>query len=326
MQQQFLIPHNVGSYTFNNEIEENKWTAFDQQTNNEVFIQLISKKDYQTPDVSSKLSKYTEYMKDLNSKYFSRCLNSFEDKRFYYFVFEKPEGITLNEYVFRNRGKITEEYIKTFFTNLISSFQEMINNNVQFSITYNNIFVKNCNVFNLKEFKLTIVPYMMKYAVNPSFVFEAPEVLFGKIKDSVSNVWTCGILLYYITTGSIPFSVTPFNQDDFQKVILNSEIQVPLYVPSEIKDLLIRTIVKNPSCRIKFDQLFDHFWLNKESVRQTAKTYSHIDMDQFPTLWAQPNFLKECPKNDFARTHKINIQVVSKPKSSRFHIEKVTKQ
>lgn len=326
MQQQFLIPHNIGSYTFNNEVEENKWTAFDQQTNKEVFIQLVSKKDYQTPDASSKLMKYAETVKNLNSKYFSKCLESFEDKRYFYYVFEKPEGITLNEYVFRNRGKITEEYIKEFFTNLISSFQDMINNNVQFSITYNNIFVKNCNVFNLKEFKLIIVPYMMKYIVNPSFIFEAPEVLLGKIKDSISNVWTCGILLYYITTGTIPFSVTPFNQNEFQKIILNVEIQIPLYVPSEIKDLLVRTIVKNPSSRIKFNQLFEHFWLNKESVRQTAKTYSHIDMEQFPTLWAQPNFLREMPKDDFGRSPKIKVQIVSKPKSSRFHIEKIPRQ
>lgn len=326
MQQQFLIPHNVGSYTFNNEIEENKWTAFDQQTNKEVFIQLVSKKDYQTSDASSKLLKYTESVKNLQSQFFSQCIDSFEDKHFNYFVFEKPEGITLNEYVIRNRGKITEEYIKVFFTNLISSIKDMINKNEQFSITFNNIFVTNCNVFNLKEFKLTIIPYMMRYVVDPSYIFEAPEVLLGKIKDSVSNVWTCGILLYYITTGTIPFSVTPFNSDEFQKIILNVQIQIPLYVPYVIKDLLVKTIVKNPSSRIKFDQLSDHFWLNKESIKQTAKTYSHIDMDQFPTLWAQPNFLKEYPKDDFARSHKVHYQVISKQKPSRFHIEKITKQ
>lgn len=326
MQQQFLIPHKVGSYSFINEVEDNKWTSIDQQSNKEVFIQLISKKECQTQDFQSKIMTYFNTLKKIHSTFFSRCLDFFEDKHNYYVVMEKPEGITLNEYVFRNKGKITEEYIKTFFTNLIEAYREMLNNNFQFSVTYNNIYVKDCNVFNLNEFKLTIIPYMMKSVISSSYMFEAPEVFLGKIKSSESNVWTCGVFLYYITTGTLPFSVTPFNPDEFQKIILNAEIQIPLYVPSNIKDIIARMIIKNPGSRIKFAQIFDHVWLKKESVKQTAKTYSHIDMDQFPTLWAQPNFIKEYPKDDNARSNKFHFQVVPKQKTSRFHIEKIQKQ
>ncbi|KAK8871182.1 hypothetical protein M9Y10_009095 [Tritrichomonas musculus] len=324
MQQQFWIPHNVGNYAFINEVEENKWNAMDQTSKKEVFVQIVSKKDYQNKDSFYKLTRYVELTKNIQSKYFSKCQDFFEDKRFYYVVLEKPDGITLKEYVEQNCGKITEEYVKNFFVNLIAAFESLDYN--QFSITYNNIYVNNNDLHdNTHKFELTIIPYMMKYSINPTYVFEAPEVLLGKAKNSVSNVWTCGILLYYITIGSLPFSVTPFNASEFQKIMLNEKIQIPAYVPADIQDLLTRMLTKNTFTRMKFEQLFNHYWVKKDSMKPTEKSYQHINKEQFPNLWAQSSSLiNKSLSEDFMKQHHLQIQIIaSKKRPSLINAENI---
>ena len=323
MQQQFWIPHNIKNYSFINEAEENKWNAINQQSKKEVFIQIVSKKDYPTKDAFYKLTRYIELTKNLQSQFFSQCLDFFEDKRFFYVVFEKPEGITLKEYVLKHNGKITEKFVNTFFNNLISAFKELDNN--QFSITYNNIYIHNYEDNDNDESQLTIIPYMMKYNVNPNYIFEAPEVLLGKSKNSISNVWTCGVILYFIATGTLPFSITPFNATEFQKILLNDQIQIPLYLPTDIKDLLAKMFVKNSYARIKFEQLFDHCWVNPDN-KQTAKSYTKINVDQFSSLLSQSNSTNGNAKNDdFVKTNYAHVKIHSKKRPNRFHIEKIKK-
>ena len=322
MQQQFWIPHNIGNYSFINEVEENKWNAIDQTTKNQVFIQIVSKKELQNKDLFYKLTRYIESTKNFQSKYFSKCLDNFEDKRFYYVVFEKPEGITLKDYVEQNCGKISEEYVKNFFINLISAFQSLDYN--QFSITYNNIYVKNDMHDNNQESNLTIIPYMMKYAINPTYVFEAPEVLLGKPKNSLANVWTCGVILYYLATGTLPFSVTPFNASEFQKIMLNEQIQIPVFIPPDMRDLITKMLMKNSFTRIKFEQLFDHCWVKKASLKPIGKSYQIINKEQFPTLWAQSAFINKNLSEDFTKTHHLQIQIIaSKKRSSLINTDKL---
>lgn len=325
-QNQFWIPHNIGKYSFINEVEENKWNAINQESKKEVFVQIVSKKDYPTKDAFYKLTRYIELTKNLQSQFFSQCLDFFEDKRFFYVIFDKPEGITLKEYVSKNCGKITEKFVKTFFTNLISAFQKLENN--QFSITYNNIYVSNFDSHdnnNADQLRITIIPYMMKYIVNPNYIFEAPEVFLGKSKNSISNVWTCGVILYFISTGTLPFEITPFNSTEFQKIVLNDQIQIPLYLPSDVKDLLNKMFVKNSYARIKFEQLFEHCWI-KEDAKQTSKSYSRLNTEQFPSLWSQPNVINISAKNDeFMKTHHVHVQIHSKKRPNRFQIEKIKK-
>lgn len=320
-QQQFWIPHNVNNYQFINEVEENKWNAINQSTKQEVFVQIVSKKDYPTRDAFYKLTRYIELTKNLKSQFFSQCLDFFEDKRFFYVVFEKPEGITLREYVLRHNGQISEEFVKNFFNDLISAFQELENN--QFSITYNNIYISNNDKYDNNKLNLIIIPYMMKYVVNQSYIFEAPEVLLGKSKNSISNVWTCGVILYFTATGDLPFSITPFNATEFQKILLNDQIQIPLYLPSDVKDLLAKMFVKNSYARIKFDQLFDHSWVNPN--KQTARSYTKINVENFSSLVSQSNSLNTAKNDDFVKINQNCVQIHSKKRLNRFHIEKIKK-
>ncbi len=121
----------------------------------------------------------------------------------------------------------------------------------------------------------------------------SPEQIRGEFTDAKSDVYSVGILLYEILTGSVPFDATDANdiammhlqKDAIRPTVLNSDIPVGL------EQITMRAIQKNPKDRFQSaaELLVDLDALNRDPMIKFDYSY-FVDKDptRFLSVSAQP--------------------------------------
>ncbi|RAL05264.1 putative serine/threonine protein kinase (Kin4) [Aspergillus ibericus CBS 121593] len=104
--------------------------------------------------------------------------------------------------------------------------------------------------------------------------YAAPELV---VSDSLYtgrkvDVWSCGVILYAMLAGYLPFDDDPANPDGdninlLYKYIVTTPLTFPEYVTPHARDLLRRILVPDPRKRADLFEVARHSWLSE---------YSHI--------------------------------------------------
>ncbi|ORX49533.1 Pkinase-domain-containing protein [Hesseltinella vesiculosa] len=78
--------------------------------------------------------------------------------------------------------------------------------------------------------------------------YMAPEIIMEMHYDRSVDFWTLGILMFEMLTGYTPFRSG--NKKKTLEGIQKKKVQVPYYISSDAKDLIIRLLRKNPNQRL----------------------------------------------------------------------------
>ena len=104
--------------------------------------------------------------------------------------------------------------------------------------------------------------------------YAAPELVIseGLYVGSAVDIWSCGVILYAMLAGYLPFDDDPANPDGdninlLYKYIVNTPLSFPDYVSAEARDLLSMMLVPDPSRRADLRSIVAHSWLS---------AYAHI--------------------------------------------------
>jgi protein-serine/threonine kinase len=98
--------------------------------------------------------------------------------------------------------------------------------------------------------------------------YAAPELVIsdGMYVGSAVDVWSCGVILYAMLAGYLPFDDDPANPDGdninlLYKYIVNTPLSFPDYISAEARDLLSLMLVPDPRHRADLSQVMNHHWL-----------------------------------------------------------------
>lgn len=145
--------------------------------------------------------------------------------------------------------------------------------------------------------------------------YAAPELV---VSDSLYtgrkvDVWSCGVILYAMLAGYLPFDDDPANPEGdninlLYKYIVNTPLTFPEYVTPHARDLLRRILVPNPRKRADLFEVARHSWLSEyahvvELITSATTTPSEIqntaitseDVGDNPVL-ARSNSVRESSK------------------------------
>ncbi|KAL7268081.1 serine/threonine protein kinase [Rhizina undulata] len=86
--------------------------------------------------------------------------------------------------------------------------------------------------------------------------YAAPEIMMAKFyKSSKAGIWSCGIILFELQSGSLLFSNSSNN---ILTHILFDGYKIPEYLSPGLKDLTTRLLVVNPDDRITIPEIWRH--------------------------------------------------------------------
>lgn len=98
--------------------------------------------------------------------------------------------------------------------------------------------------------------------------YAAPELVIGDgcYVGRKVDVWSCGVILYAMLAGYLPFDDDPNNPDGdninlLYKYIINTPLTFPEYVSVLARDLLKRLLVPDPKRRASLQDITTHPWL-----------------------------------------------------------------
>ena len=98
--------------------------------------------------------------------------------------------------------------------------------------------------------------------------YAAPELVIseGLYVGSAVDIWSCGVILYAMLAGYLPFDDDPANPDGdninlLYKYIVNTPLSFPDYVSPEARDLLSMMLVPDPTRRADLRSIMAHPWL-----------------------------------------------------------------
>jgi serine/threonine protein kinase len=96
--------------------------------------------------------------------------------------------------------------------------------------------------------------------------YAAPELLsMGcKYEGPEIDVWSCGVVLYALLCGSLPFEND--SMPTLFKKIKRGSYSLPGHLSPEAKDLLIKMLTVDVSLRISLEEARDHIWLKDDAT------------------------------------------------------------
>lgn len=170
-----------------------------------------------------------------------------------------------------NKGKLPEVYGRKLFQQLIDGVSYCHDKGVYHrDLKLENILLDAKGNLKISDFGLSALPQHLRddgllhtTCGSPNYV--APEILANRGYDgATSDIWSCGVILYVILTGQLPFDDR--NLAVLYQKIFKGEAQIPKWLSPGAKKLINRILDPNPLTRITVAEIKDDEWFVQDYI------------------------------------------------------------
>lgn len=230
-------------------------------TGMKVAIKICNRKKLKKMEMGNKLRTEIDIVRMFAHPHIIRLYEVIDTPTDIYTVMEFiPEG-ELFDYIV-SRGRLDESEARRMFQEIISG--------VEYCHTHGVVHrdLKPENLLLDSQYHVKIADFGLSNTMNDGFFlktscgspnYAAPEVISGSTYAGPEvDVWSCGVILYAILCGSLPFDDE--NIRNLFRKIKNGLYHIPSYVSSEAKDLIGKMLVVDPISRIKMSAIRQHPW------------------------------------------------------------------
>ncbi|KAJ5325871.1 uncharacterized protein MYU51_001099 [Penicillium brevicompactum] len=176
-----------------------------------------------------------------------------------YLVLEYVEGGELFDYVSQN-GPLAEEEAVRLFRQIIAALGYCHRFNIcHRDLKPENILLDGNHNVKLADFGMAALQpaghWLNTSCGSPHYA--APEIIYGrKYRGDKADMWSCGIILYALLTGYLPFDGGDLGKT--LRLVKKGDYIIPSNLSDEAADLIQRILQKRPEDRISMQHIWMH--------------------------------------------------------------------
>ncbi|KAL3460660.1 hypothetical protein BJX64DRAFT_300594 [Aspergillus heterothallicus] len=194
-----------------------------------------------------------------------------------YLVLEYVEGGELFDYVSKH-GPLPEEEAVRLFRQIIAGLGYCHRFNIcHRDLKPENILLDGDHNVKLADFGMAALQpaghWLNTSCGSPHYA--APEIIYGrKYRGDKADIWSCGIILYALLTGFLPFDGGDLHTT--LQLVRKGDYMIPPNVSDEAADLIQRILQKKPDDRISMRDMWKHPLLKKYEKFHQAICNHHL--------------------------------------------------
>ena len=281
--------------------------AINKITKEKVAIKIIDKQKALNKNSYERIKREISILKNISHPNVIKVIDTKEDSNNYYFIMEYCQNGELFLLIANNK-RLDEKKASFYFFQLINGLNYLhINRIVHRDLKPENLLLSKEKILKIIDFGLSNYTLDNQYLNTPcgSPSYASPEMIKGrKYNGFLSDIWSCGIILYVMLCGYLPFE--GFSNNDLFRKILKCKVNYPKSIDKTAVDLMKNILVTDPENRFDINKIKQHpFYLRGKN----------IFIEKFPDLIReveQPNTtcinktLKKSISDSFNNNIKIN--------------------
>jgi len=248
-------------------------------------IKIINKNNITKKSDIVRIKKEISILKKIRHKNIIQIYEVMESNQNVYIAMENCEGKELFEYIIKNK-RLKELEACRLFRQLINGVDYIHSQGIiHRDLKPENILLDENMDIKISDFGLSTFFTQGEYLSTPCGTpnYAPPEMLIGQQYDGeLSDIWSCGIILYTMLTGSLPCA------ESKETIILNKIVSnqyiIPSYLSKGAIDLLSCMLEPDYLKRIKIKDIMKHPWFNKAKNQLTPgidiKNNEHTPIDE----------------------------------------------
>ena len=284
------FPSKIGPYMLRGTIGEGAFSivklAFDSINKMYYACKIVPKSRLSSGSLEKRFEEEIRINQQLHHPGLVSLIDIIKDENNYYVVMEFCPNGELFQYIV-DRGRLAEEEAKPKIRMILDSVKYIH----QLGITHRdlkpeNILLDQYGQPKISDFGLSRFVGEGNLVSTPcgSPCYASPECISGSAYNGItSDVWSCGVVLFAMVTGQLPW--TKRNQQQLFEQIRNGEYTVPSFLSKECTSLITGLMTVDTKKRLTIDEALNHPWLQSAKVVEVVPTAaSYVSMkkvDQF---------------------------------------------